>query len=456
MKEKILAVDDDAAFLKTLKNFLTLKKYSVDTSDNAAQVEFLLDQNAYSCVLLDVIMPDVNDLDLLKTVLHKQPLTPVIMLSGAGNIEIAVDSLKVGAYDFIEKSSDMEARLLAVIKNAIHQKNLQEEKDSFSRALEENFQMIGAGPLMRELFQHIEDVAKTNAKVLIIGETGTGKELVARSIHHRSPRQSKPYLKLNCAAIPSGLLESEIFGHRKGAFTGAIADRKGKFIEANGGTLFLDEIGDMAVHLQAKLLRVLEDNEVEMIGDNTPKKVDVRVIAATNKNLEKLIEEEKFREDLYYRLNVFKISIPPLRERSEDILPLAYHFLKEFSETHNKSVLGIKRRASALLLNYNWPGNVRELRNLIEKSVISARGNEIDIDEIRSALDANEIHQWAKLSSAEEQAIDLSTAIQIFEKRHILSTLHHHNWKMQETATALGIDRSNLFKKMRKHGIDKN
>jgi DNA-binding NtrC family response regulator len=454
MKDKILLVDDDAVFLKSLKKVLSLKKYAVDTAESAAQAEALLGANGYACILLDVKMPDVDDLDLLKTVLHKQPLTPVIMVSGGSNIEIAVDSLKVGAYDFFEKSVEWD-RLLVMVKNAIHQKNLQEEKESFSRALEENFRMIGASPLMHELFQRIEEVAKTSAKVLILGETGTGKELVARSIHHNSLRKGKPYLKLNCAAIPAELLESEIFGHRKGAFTGAIADRKGKFIEADGGTLFLDEIGDMSMHLQAKLLRVLEDNEVEMIGDNTPRQVDVRVIAATNKNLEKLVEEGKFREDLYYRLNVFKISIPPLRERPEDILPLAHHFLKEFSETHNKSVLSIKRRASALLLNYNWPGNVRELRNLIEKIVISTPANEIDIDEVRNALEASKANSWTSLTTADDEILELSGAMQDFEKRYILSALHKYDWKMQETAKALGIDRSNLFKKLRKHAITK-
>jgi transcriptional regulator with PAS, ATPase and Fis domain len=291
--------------------------------------------------------------------------------------------------------------------------------------------------------------------VLILGETGTGKELVARSIHHNSLRKGKPYLKLNCAAIPAELLESEIFGHRKGAFTGAISDRKGKFIEADEGTLFLDEIGDMSIHLQAKLLRVLEDSEVEMIGDNTPRQVDVRVIAATNKNLEKLVAGGKFREDLYYRLNVFKIRIPPLRERPEDILPLAHHFLKEFSEAHNKSVLGMKRRASALLLNYNWPGNVRELRNLIEKIVISTPANEIDIDEVRNALEANPASASTKLPTAEDRIITLKGALHDFEKSYILSALDRYNWKIQATAEALGIDRSNLFKKMRQHGINK-
>lgn len=454
MKDKILLVDDDAVFLKSLKKVLSLKKYAVDTAESAAQAEALLGGNSYACVLLDLRIPNVENFDLLKTVLRKHPLAPVIMLSGAGTINVAVDSLKVGAYDFIEKSVDTE-RLLVVVKNAIQQRNLQEEKDAFFRELKENFQMIGASAPMQELFRRIEEVAKTDAKVLILGETGTGKELVARSIHHQSLRQGKPYLKLNCAAIPAELLESEIFGHRKGAFTGAIAERKGKFLEADGGTFFLDEIGDMSLPLQAKLLRVLEDNEVEMIGDNMPRQVDVRVIAATNRNLEKLIEDGKFREDLYYRLNVFKIRIPPLRERPEDILSLAQHFLKKYSERHNKSVLGIKRRASALLLNYPWPGNVRELRNLIEKTVISAHTNEIDVDEVRNTLEPGTEKVSARLLMLEERFIALSSAMREFEKQYILSALDKYNWKMQKTAEVLGVDRSNLFKKMRRHGIKK-
>lgn len=454
MKEKILLIDDDTAFLKALKKVLGLKKYVVDTAESAAQAETLLDGNSYASVLLDLRIPGVENFDLLKTVLRKHPLTPVIMLSGAGTIDVAVDSLKVGAYDFIEKSVDTE-RLLVVVKNAIQQKNLQEEKDVYWRELQESFQMFGGSAPMQELFHRIEEVAKTDAKVLILGETGTGKELVARSIHHHSLRQGKPYLKLNCAAIPAELLESEIFGHRKGAFTGAIAERKGKFLEADGGTFFLDEIGDMSLPLQAKLLRVLEDNEVEMIGDNTPRQVDVRVIAATNRNLEKLIEEGKFREDLFYRLNVFKIKIPPLRERPDDILPLVHHFLKEFSERHNKPVLGIKRRASALLLNYPWPGNVRELRNLIEKIVISVHTNEIDIAEVRDTLEPDTKNVSARLLTPEERFITLSSAMREFEKRYILSALDKHNWKMKETAEVLGVDRSNLFKKMRRHGIKK-
>lgn len=454
MKDKILLVDDDAVFLKSLKKVLSLNKYAVDAAESAAQAEALLEGNSYACVLLDLRIPGVENFDLLKTVLRKHPLTPVIMLSGAGTIDVAVDSLKVGAYDFIEKSVDTE-RLLAVVKNAIQQKNLRDEKDAFYKELKENFQMLGVSAAMQELFRHIEEVAQTDAKVLILGETGTGKELVARSIHHHSLRRGKPYLKLNCAAIPAELLESEIFGHRKGAFTGAIVERKGKFLEADGGTFFLDEIGDMSLALQAKLLRVLEDNEVEMIGDNSPRKVDVRVIAATNRNLEKLIEEGRFREDLYYRLNVFKIKIPPLRERPEDILPLAYHFLQEFSARHNKPVLSIKQRASALLLNYPWPGNVRELRNRVEKIVISAHANEIDVDEVRLALDANVSRLTTTSISAEDQVSDLNTAMQQFEKRYILTALDKYHWKMQETAEALGVDRSNLFKKIRKHGINR-
>ena len=255
---------------------------------------------------------------------------------------------------------------------------------------------------------------------------------------------------MNCAAIPSELLESELFGHRKGAFTGAVSDRKGKFIEADGGTLFLDEIGNMSIQLQAKLLRVLEANEVEVIGENIPRKVNVRIISATNQNLEELISKGSFREDLYYRLNVVKICIPPLRERPEDILPLAYHFLKEFSNSYNKQVLSIKSQVEALLINFEWPGNVRQLRNAIEKMVLFNHSGEIGYEEAINALEMDQ----SSHSGDEEDTLLLKNAVHNFERKYILIILQKHSWKISETADALGIDRSNLFKKMRKYGLN--
>ncbi|MFQ5709147.1 MAG: sigma-54-dependent transcriptional regulator [bacterium] len=452
MFAKILVIDDDANLLKSLKKILSLKNYSVDTCADPVQVENLLACHKYDCILMDVRMPGVNGLDLLKTVLQVCPTIPVIMISGQTSITTAVQSLKDGAYDFIEKPIEPE-RLFVAVKNAIVKKTLLEERDAIFETLQEKFRMIGDSPVMKEVFQRIDDVANTAAKVLILGESGTGKELVAWALHHNSDRKSKPYVKLNCAAIPSELLESEIFGHRKGSFTGAVSERKGKFIEAHGGSLFLDEIGDMNVQLQAKLLRVLESGEVETIGENFPRKVNVRVIAATNRDLEKMVAEGKFREELYYRLNVVKIVIPPLRERPEDVLPLLHHFLSEFNSIYNKQVLTIKRRAIGLLMNYPWPGNVRELRNVMEKLVIFTQGKEIGIDDVQTALDTGHKSDKTLSGMLGDQFIPLKHATHRFEKEYLLTALDKFNWKINDAANALQIDRSNLFKKMRKHDI---
>jgi DNA-binding NtrC family response regulator len=449
MDERILVVDDDENLLKSIKKILRLEQYSVDTLINAQQAEERLDSGNYQCLLLDVKMPVVNGMDLLKKVIQKNPTLPVIMISGQSDIETAVQSIKDGAYDFIEKPINPE-RLIVAVKNAIQRFHMQTTSDSIFSELQEQYSLIGQSKALKNIVQQIMDVSKTPAKVLILGESGTGKELVAWAIHHNSERNGKPYIKLNCAAIPGELLESELFGHRKGSFTGAISDRKGKLVEADSGTLFLDEIGDMSLQLQAKLLRVLEDCTVEVIGENLPRKVDVRIIAATNQNLDELIADGRFREDLYYRLNVIKIMIPPLRERREDILPLIYHFLKEFSDSYNKPVLTIKDPAERLLINYEWPGNVRQLRNAIEKMVIFCHSKEIDHDDVIKALEMESQTNRENIDTNH----DLKDALHEFEKQYILNTLQKHHGKIIETARVLGIDRSNLFKKMRKYGIN--
>jgi DNA-binding NtrC family response regulator len=453
MNEKILVVDDDENLLKSMKKILGLEHYSVDTLANPMKIESYLELKDYHCLLLDVRMPVISGIEVLKKVIHKYPALPVVMISGQSDIETAVQAIKEGAYDFIEKPIDPE-RLFVAVKNAIQRHNLQEISDLIYKELQDQFSIIGQSKALKNIVAQIKEVTNTPAKVLILGESGTGKELVAHAIHFNSNRKGKPYIKLNCAAIPSELLESELFGHRKGSFTGAISDRKGKFIEADGGTLFLDEIGNMSIHLQAKLLRVLEDNEVEIIGENIPRKVDVRIISATNQNLEELISKGMFREDLYYRLNVVKIFIPPLRERTEDILPLAYHFLKEFSNSYNKQVLGIKSQVEVLLLNYEWPGNVRQLRNSIEKMVLFNHSGEISYEEAINALELGHSPNHSNSITEDDDSDMLKNAVHNFEKKYILQTLQKHNWKISETAGALGIDRSNLFKKMRKYGLN--
>ncbi|MCK4560334.1 MAG: sigma-54-dependent Fis family transcriptional regulator [Calditrichia bacterium] len=452
MSDSILVIDDDQNLLKSLKKFLTLENYSVDTLVNAVKAEELLEHKPYRCLLLDVKMPVISGMDILKNVIQKHPSLPVIMISGQSGIEIAVQAIKAGAFDFIEKPINPE-RLIITVRNALRRYELQEMNESIFKALQEKYRLIGQSNAIKSIFKQIEDVADTPAKVLIMGESGTGKELVAWAIHHNSARRGKPYIKLNCAAIPSELLESEIFGHRKGSFTGAVSDRRGKFIEAHQGTLFLDEIGDMSLQLQAKLLRALEENEVEVIGENLPVKVDIRIIAATNQNLQQLIADGKFREDLYYRLNVVKILIPPLRERPEDILPLTHHFLNEFSDVYNKPIMFVKSQAEALLINYDWPGNVRQLRNVIEKIMIFCHSPEIGHDDVRKALDLGFSPHDNNENMEELNNLTLKIANESFEKKYILAILQKYNWKIGETARNLGIDRSNLFKKMRKHGL---
>lgn len=451
MNARILVVDDDENLLKSFKKILKLEQYSVDTLVNPLKIDECLEAHDYHCLLLDVKMPVMSGLVVLRNVLQKYPALPVIMISGQSDIETAVEAIKAGAYDFIEKPIDPD-RLFVTVKNAIQRHHLQEMSDSMFRELRDQFSMIGQGAALKNIVQQIKEVSNTPAKVLIVGESGTGKELVAHAIHFDSMRKGKSYIKLNCAAIPSELLESELFGHRKGSFTGAVSDRMGKFIQADGGTLFLDEIGNMSIQLQAKLLRVLEDSEVEPIGENVPRKVDVRIISATNQNLEELISKGTFREDLYYRLNVVKILVPALRDRPEDILPLAHHFLKKFSNNYNKQVLSIKTQVERLLVNYDWPGNVRQLKNTVEKMVLFSHSGEIGYEEAMDALELGHAPTSGASRESEDSPV-LKCAVQDFEKKYILATLQKHNWRISESANALGIDRSNLFKKMVRYGL---
>lgn len=441
---KILAVDDDITFLSSLKKVLELSGYSVSTEANPINVMNVLDNSNYSTVLLDVNMPGKNGINVFEEILQKYPHIPVVMISGQSNINIAVDAIKKGAFDFIEKPLDPE-RLLITLKNAISKKELFDEKEILEQAIDEGAKIIFKSRLMYEVLSKVDQVAKTSAKVLITGETGTGKELIAKQLHLKSDRKTKPYIKLNCAAIPGELLESELFGHKKGSFTGAIQDRKGKFLAADGGTLFLDEIGDMSYELQSKLLRALEENEIEVIGENTPRKVDVRIISATNKDLELLIDKNLFRADLFHRLNVVRINIPPLRQRKEDIIVLTYHFLTVFNDIYNKKITKLNRQVEGVLSSQDWFGNVRELRNVIEKLVIYATNDEITITNVLNVLQPNNL----KYSVADDDENDsLKTAKQNFERSYIIKILEKHNWKISETADELGIDRTNLFKKM--------
>jgi len=415
MKPKILAVDDDPGFLQSLANFLELKNYQVQTVANPYQAIETFKKQEFDCVLLDLKMPGMNGFKIMQKILTMHPDFPIILISGQGTIPTAIKAIKEGAYDFVEKPIDGE-RLLITIKNALEKRNLQKERSTLLAQIGEAYSLVGVSKALRQVIDKIEVVASNDAKVLITGESGTGKELVARAIHNQSRRFSGPFIKVNCAAIPNALLESELFGYKKGAFTGASQDHKGKFLVADGGTLFLDEIGDMTLPLQAKLLRVLQDGEVEVIGEEKPVKIDVRVITATNKNLHRLIREGKFREDLFYRLNVIQISIPPLRERAEDIPVLARYFLKQYAQIYNKQIIDFKPEALEILSRHSWPGNVRELRNVVEKLAILTKNQKITAEEVREAIGEKVNGKPMSLNFRGS----LQEARELFEKQYIL------------------------------------
>jgi DNA-binding NtrC family response regulator len=447
---KILAIDDDESFLLSLANLLRYKNYDVEIIANSREALNRFLNQSFDCVLVDVKMPGMDGMTLLKEMLENKPHVPIILISGQSNIATAVEAMKLGAYDFIEKPLDPD-RLLITLRNALERSAWIQERGTLLSQLGEAYQMVGESAAMQKLFQQIHQIAPLNTKVLILGESGTGKELVARALHYHSPRSGKPFVKINCAAIPGELLESELFGHVRGAFTGAIKEHKGKFLIADGGTLFLDEISEMDLRLQAKLLRVLQEGEVEVVGEPIPRRVDVRILAATNKNIKELVEEGKFREDLYYRLNVIQITIPPLRERKEDIAPLVQHFIRKFAQRHNKAVFEIAAPALRMLEQYPWPGNVRELENVVEKMVIFASTSRLEVPDVQKALEPSSPASEPRQPLPQDGTLE--EALQKFEREFILSRLQQNNWQIQQTATELGIHRSALFKKMRKLGI---
>ncbi len=451
--KKILVVDDDLTFLSSVEEMLKDEGFIVQAESNPISVAEKLNDLKFDAALFDVKMPGLNGMDLMHRVNAAKISAPIIFISGQSDISIAVEAIKIGAFDFIEKPVDPE-RLLITLNNALVKNSLTVQNANIFSELEENYRMIGESEQLSKLISIVDQVAPTNARVLIQGESGTGKELVAWAIHHHSLRKEMPYLKLNCAAIPSELLESQLFGHKKGSFTGADSDRIGKFMAANEGTLFLDEIGDMSFELQSKLLRVLEENEIEIIGENFPQKVDVRIIAATNKNLKEMINDGLFRSDLYYRLNVVEINLTPLRERISDVLPLAYHFSRKFSEDYNKKISGYTNHAEQLLINHVYPGNVRELKNIIEKIVIYSQSELIDADLVYKIFESSESNEFEN-SYEKLLGKKMYEARESFERDFIINTLKANNWEMTSTANSLGIERSYLYRKMHNLGISK-
>ena len=450
MSRRILVVDDEQGIRGALGQLLEYEGYDVRTAANAVDGLAEYDRFKPHLVFMDVKMAGIDGIEALKQLRQKDPAAAVVMISGHATIQTAVEATQLGAYDILEKPLDTD-RILVLLRNALSHLDLSEENARLKETIESRYEIVGRSYAIRALIDRIEKVAATPARVLITGENGTGKELVARAVHRQSTRAKKPFVEVNCAAIPSELIESELFGHMKGSFTGAVQDRAGKFEQADGGTLFLDEIGDMSLNAQAKVLRVLQDNVVTRIGGSKPIQVDVRVLAATNKNLEEEIAAGRFREDLYYRLNVVPLAVPPLRERRDDIPGLIAHFINTLSAREGVSPRTIAPEAVQRLQGLDWPGNVRELRNTIERLLILASGpriTEADVDRLvgRRAGDGASLGNLLEVQTFEEFK-------HAAERAFLVAKLRQFDWNVSETARALDMPRSNLYKKIERYGL---
>jgi len=441
---KILIVDDEQSIRTTLAKILEDEGHSASLADSGEEALAQFARDEFDLIILDLWLPGVDGMTVLER-LRAAGAPPVIVISGHGNVDTAVRATRLGAYDFLEKPLALE-RVILTISHALADRKLREQVHDLRRSLSLDELLIGESDVMRTLEQQIRTAAPSNSRVLISGENGSGKEIVARTLHRWSHRAEQPFVDVNCAAIPEELIESELFGHRKGAFTGAIDERKGKFELADGGTLFLDEVGDMSVRTQAKVLRVLQEQTFQKVGGQQPITVDVRVIAATNKDLQAEIARGTFRDDLYYRLNVIPIDVPPLRARGNDIVLLAEHFLRRFAAETGNPRKRLSSGAAAKLKAYQWPGNVRELRNVSERLAILLRSDMIEPEDIQLG---------ARESGPAEIATNLSLkeARDAFEKQYILGRLREFAGNVSRTADALGVERSNLYRKLHAYGI---
>ena len=447
--EHILIVDDERAIQTTLRGVLEDEGYRVTAVGSAPDALARLVDEAPDLIFLDIWMPGMDGLEALEEMKRLRPETAVVMISGHGTIETAVKATKLGAYDFIEKPLSLEKTLLAATR-ALDHGRLERQNRDLREQLERGQQIVGTSRLMEELRQQIAIAAPTNGRVLIQGENGAGKELVARAIHTQSARRDGPFVEVNCAAIPDELIESELFGHERGAFTGAVARRRGKFELADGGTLFLDEVGDMSLKTQAKVLRVLEEQAFERVGGKETIRVDVRVLAASNQNLPELIAQGRFREDLFYRLSVIPLEVPPLRQRAEDIPLLVEHFIRLFAGEKAKKPKTISVEALAYFLSYEWPGNVRELRNMVERLVIMTPGDVIGPEALPPPLRPRDAVAAVEDTQREKT---LKEAREAFERGYILNVLRAVDWNMTRAAERLGIERSHLYRKLKIYGI---
>ena len=452
-KAHLLLIDDDANTLASLARAFRLAGHEATVCDNALRAAELIQNERFDLILSDVVMPGKSGLELLEELKKSGVQTPIVLISGQANIEMAVKATRLGARDFLEKPLTTD-KLLVTVENALKLTRLEDENRELRHRLGKH-ELVGSGPAMKKLLAQIERVAASETRVCILGETGTGKELVARAIHEKSPRRENAFITLNCAAVPAELIESELFGHEKGAFTGAAGRHVGKFEQAEGGTLFLDEIGDMPLAMQAKLLRVLEEGEVERVGGDKPIKVNVRVIVATHRNLHELVKKNEFRSDLYHRVYVFPLALPPLRERPEDFPELITHFARQVATQNGWKEKLFAPEAVAELRRYSWPGNVRELRNIVERLALLANAETVTPDDVRLTLPASS-------SSSVPVAVDTPDAAhgtlvertEAFERETLLAEIRRHNFHMTNVARALGLERSHLYKKCQQLGID--
>jgi len=454
-KANILVIDDDANTLASLARAFRLAGHEATVCDNAARALDLAKAERFDLILSDVVMPGRDGIALLEDFKAAGIASTVVMMSGQASIEMAAKATRLGASDFLEKPISTD-KLLLTVENVLRLKHLEEENRDLKKRLGRHH-IVWASPAMKEVMAQVEQVAASETRVCIRGETGTGKELVARTLHEKSPRRAGPFISLNCAAVPSELMETELFGHEKGSFTGAASRHTGKFEQAHHGTLFLDEIGDMPMTMQAKLLRVLEEGEIERVGGDKPFTVDVRVVVATHRNLEEQVRQGTFREDLYHRVFVFPIVLPPLRERREDIRVLADHFIKQLDEQNHWKSRRLSPEAIAELERYPWPGNVRELRNVVERVLLFETKDEIQAATVQRALPQTAVSagagNGAQLDGALASGI-LSQRVEAFERETLLAVLKQNHHHMTNTAKALGLERSHLYKKCQQLGID--
>ena len=451
-KKRILVVDDDQIIRDSLSEFLRLEGYDCRGADSFHHALNELEKQGYHLVLSDVNMPEVDGFELLRVIRKRYPEIVTIVITGYGTIESAVEAIKMGAYDYLTKPIvDDEIRML--VSRALEQQALIQENRNLKEQLRSQFgleNIVGHDFKMLKVFDMIEAVADSKATVLITGQSGTGKSLIARAIHQRSGCTAKPFVEVSCGALPETLLESELFGHVKGSFTGAVSNKEGKFLAANEGTIFLDEIDSATPGLQMKLLRVLQERQFEPVGSNETKTVHVRVILATNKNLQRQVNEGKFREDLYYRINVVNIDLPPLYQRTTDIGLLAERFLRSMCAKHGREKIGLTGEAIKYLDNYNWPGNVRELENVIERAVVLGRNSQITPDDLPQHI----LDYAGRENAVGFKRLSLREALEEPEKKILEMALRQNNWNRQATAEMLQINRTTLYKKLKRYGLD--